>query len=58
MGGRVGAERRVSVIPAMTASEAEGARLIGVLEIVMAGAPGMSVWPSMMYSEALFAVKV
>ena len=48
-GGRwVGVERRVSVVPPMVASEASGARLIGVLEIVMAGAPGMRVWSSMM----------
>lgn len=48
-GGRcVGAERRVSVVPPMMASEALGARLIGVLETVMAGAPGMRVWLSMM----------
>ena len=58
MEGRVGAERRVSVLPPMTASEASGARLSGVLETVMAGAPGVSVWPVMMYSEALFAVNV
>lgn len=43
IGGSVGPERRVSVLPPITASEASGARLIRVLEIVMAGAPGMSV---------------
>ena len=48
MGGSVGLERRVWVLPPMTTFDASGARLMGVLEIVMAGAPGMSVWPSMM----------
>ena len=48
IGGSVAPERRISVLPPMTTSEASGARLIGVLEIVRAGAPGTSVWPSMM----------
>ena len=48
MGGSVGSGWRISVIPPMTTSEASGARLIGVPDTVMAGAPGMSVWPSMM----------
>ncbi len=47
-GSVVGLERRIEVLEPMTTAEASGARLIGVLEIVMAGAPGMSVWPSMM----------
>lgn len=47
-GSVVGLERRVEVPEPMTTAEASGARLIGVLEIVMAGAPGMSVWPSIM----------
>ena len=47
-GGSVGPGRRVSVLPPMTTFEPSGARLMGVLEIVRAGAPGTSVWPSMM----------
>ena len=58
IGGSVAPERRISVLPPMTTSEPLGARLIGVLEIVRAGAPGMRVWPSMMKSDALFALKV
>ena len=44
----MGPERSVSVLPPITTFEASGARLISVLEIVRAGAPGISVWPSMM----------
>ena len=48
MGGSVGPGRRSSVRPPTTTAEASGARLIGVSEIVRAGAPGMRVWLSMM----------
>lgn len=34
-----------------------GARLSRVPETVTAGPPGMSVWPLMIYSDLLFAVK-
>lgn len=43
-----GKRGRVEVMVPMTTSVASGARLIGVPEIIIAGAPGMSVWPSMM----------
>ena len=41
------------VVPPMTMPDADGARLIGVPEIVMAGAPGISVWLSIRYWEAV-----
>lgn len=34
-----------------------GARLSCVPETVIAGPPGLSVWPLMMYSDLLFTVK-
>lgn len=37
---------------------AAGARLMAVPDSVIAGDPGISVWPLMMYSDSLFAVKV
>lgn len=37
---------------------AAGARLMGVPDTVMAGNPGISFWPLMVYSDLLFAVKV
>ena len=39
---------RSMVLLPMTTCVAPGARLMGVPDTVMAGAPGMSVWPSMM----------
>ena len=43
-----GEGRRDIVWLPITACVASGARLMGVLDIVMAGPPGMRVWPSMM----------
>lgn len=55
-GGGVAAETFM-VSPPTTICEAFGARLIGVLETVIAP-PGVRVWPLMMYAEALSAVIV
>lgn len=55
--GVVGGVRGIVLCP-MTACVAAGARLMGVPDIVIAGAPGMRGCPLMMYSDALFAVKV
>ena len=54
----VGAAAKGIVVPPMTMSDANGARLMGVPEISMAGAPGMSVWLPILYAEALFGRKV
>ena len=46
-GEGVGAGKRDMVLLPMTARVAPGARLMGVPDTVIAGDPGMSVWPSM-----------
>ena len=50
-------ETSVVVLP-ITTSVADGARLRRVPETVIAGPPGVSVWPAMVYFELLSAVYV
>ena len=50
-------ESREIVLEPMMRAVAEGAREIGVLDIVMAP-PGVSVWEATMYSDAELAVTV
>ena len=59
-GGREGGAlgKRVMVLLPMTARVAPGARLIGVPDTVIAGDPGISVWPPITYAPAALAVKV
>lgn len=54
----LGLGKSSSVLVPMIALRPFAARLIGVWEIMIAGAPGIRVWPSIIYSEALFALKV
>ena len=56
--GVVSAGDRVCVFPAMTAMLAPGASETGVLETVMAGEPGIRVWPWILIAEFVFAVYV
>ena len=46
------------VLLPMTARVAPGATLMGVPETVIAGDPGVSVWPPITYAPAALAVKV
>ena len=46
------------VLEPTTTAVACAARVIGVPDTVMAGPPGSSVWPAMIYSEAEFSVAV
>ena len=55
VGSRGGEEGGV-VEPSMTMAAADGAKPMVVPGVVMAGAPGMSVWPPIMYSEALLGI--
>ena len=49
---------RSFVLLPMTTCVADGARLRRVPETVIAGPPGVSVWPAMVYLELLSAVYV
>ena len=49
---------RSCVLLPITTCVADGARLSRVPETVIAGPPGMSVWPAMVYFELLSAVYV
>lgn len=49
---------RVAVVLPMTIFDADGARLIGVPEILMPEAPGISVWLPITYSESLLGIIV
>ena len=54
----LGLGKSSSVLVPMIALRPFVARLMGVPETVIAGPPGMSVCPSMMYWDKLFAVKI
>ena len=51
-----GAAVRGNVVPPIMIFEADGAMLMSVPEIVMAGEPGMRVWPLRSYWDSLLAV--
>lgn len=53
-----GVSRGIVLVPPTTSAEAEVAREMTVPETVMAGEPGLRVWPSIMYSEALLGAIV
>ena len=50
-------DRSLVLLPMITCVAA-GARLMGVPDTVIAGSPGMSVWPAITYAPAALAVKV
>lgn len=52
----LGAVAKGIVIPSITAFDAEGARLMGVPDTVIAGEPAASVWPSMYWDAVLAAM--